>query len=161
MTIMYQSYLSRFDVAKNELDGITKLVSEQAKALSVFFNYDATLVPNTTEAAMNFSYKNKVIARIIEGCNGVSVIILFISFVVAFSGKIKVTLIYILGGSLLIYILNVIRIAVICILMYYYPEQQHLLHDIFFPLIIYGVVFVLWIIWVNTFSKYARKTTTS
>jgi len=86
------------------------------------------------------------------------VIILFISFVIAFSGKIKTTLLFILLGSFIIHVLNVFRIALLCILMYYFPKQQHLLHGVVFPLIIYGVVFILWIIWVNKFSKYATKT---
>ena len=112
---------------------------------------------NTKEPAINLFYNQRHMARIIEGCNGLSVIILFISFVIAFSGKIKPTVLFIIGGSLLIHILNVGRIALLCILMYYFPEQEHLLHGVVFPLFIYGVVFLLWIIWVNKFSKYAKK----
>jgi len=86
------------------------------------------------------------------------VIILFVSFVIAFSGKTKTTILYVMGGSLLIHILNVVRIALLCILMYYFPKQEHFLHGVFFPLFIYGVVFILWVIWVNKFSFYAKKT---
>lgn len=158
LTFVYQSYLGQFDVKKFEVDGMTQLVAEQTKDLVLFFNYDANILPNPTEASVKFFYNQKFMARIIEGCNGLSVIILFISFVVAFSGKIKTTFLFILGGSFIIHVLNVFRIALLCILMYYFPKQQHLLHGVVFPLIIYGVVFILWIIWVNKFSKYATKT---
>lgn len=156
LTFAYESYLSQFDVRKLEIDGITQLVATQTKDLMVFFHYDADVKPNLTELGIKFFYNQRFIARIIEGCNGVNVIILFVSFVIAFSGKIKATLLYIISGSLLIYILNLIRIALLCVLMYHFPKQQHFLHGVFFPLFIYGVVFMLWLIWVRKFSLYAK-----
>jgi len=158
LTLVYKSYLSQYDVQQFEVDSFTQIVANQTRDLMLLFNCDASIAPNIKESAVNIYYNQRSMARIIEGCNGLSVIILFISFVVAFSGKIKPTILFLLGGSLLIHILNVLRIALLCVLMYYYPKQQHLLHDVLFPLFIYGVVFLLWIIWVNKFSKYATKT---
>lgn len=158
LTFIYQAYLEQFDGKANEVDGMTLLVAEHSRDLSLMFNYNAKLVPNLEEPAMNFYYNDTMMARIIEGCNGLSVIILFISFVIAFSGRKRTTFLFLIGGSLLIYLLNVVRIALLCILMYYFPEQEHILHGVLFPLFIYGVVFMLWIIWVNKFSKYATET---
>ena len=140
------------------MDGFTELVAKQSKDILLAFNYDASLVPNSNESAINFIFNKRPMVRIIEGCNGLSVIILFISFIIAFSGKSRTTVLYIISGSLLIHFLNVLRISFLCVLMYYFPEQQHLLHGVVFPLFIYGVVFLLWIIWVNNFSLYATKT---
>ena len=161
LTFVYQSYLNQFNTKKFEVDDFTKLVAKQTEEVLLFFNCDVKTAPNFEEPSVNLYYNQKPIARIIEGCNGLSVIILFISFIIAFSGKIKPTVLFIIGGSILIHILNVFRIALLCVLMYYYPKQQHFLHGIVFPLFIYGVVFILWIIWVNKFSKYATKTTPS
>lgn len=161
LTLVYQSYLSQFDVKKFEPDSFTQLVAKQTKDVMILFGSDASIAPNLKEASVNLFYNKRSMARIIEGCNGLSIIILFISFVIAFSGKIKPTILFLLGGSLLIHILNVCRIALLCVLMYYYPKQQHLLHGVLFPLFIYGVVFLLWIVWVNKFSKYAKKTVQS
>lgn len=161
LTFIYQSYLNQFEVKKLDIDGFTQLVAKQTKDVMLFFNCDVQTSPNLKEPGVNLSYNQRPMARIIEGCNALSVIILFISFIIAFSGKIKPTILYIMGGSLLIHILNVARIALLCVLMYYYPKQQHLLHGVLFPLFIYGVVFMLWIIWVNKFSKYATKTAQS
>lgn len=158
LTLVYKSYLSQYDVQQFEVDSFTQIVANQTRDLMLLFNCDVSIAPNLKESAVNIYYNQRSMARIIEGCNGLSVIILFISFVVAFSGKIKPTLLFLLGGSLLVHILNVSRIALLCVLMYYYPKQQHLLHGVLFPLFIYGVVFLLWIIWVNKFSKYATKT---
>jgi exosortase family protein XrtF len=120
------------------------------------FNCDIKIVKSISSPSLEVWYNKKYTLRIIEGCNAVSVIILFISFIVAFSGKFKTTFYFILSGVLLIYILNVIRIALLAVLLFKFPENEHILHGVFFPLIIYGLVFVLWVIWVNKFSKYAK-----
>jgi hypothetical protein len=43
------------------------------------------------------------------------------------------------------------------VLMYHFPDYKEFLHGVLFPLLIYGTVFLLWIIWVNKFSFYAKK----
>lgn len=159
LTLLYQAYLGQFDAKKNELDSFTKLVSKQTEDVMLVFGFDVRTSPNIKEPAVNLYYKKFHIARVIEGCNALSVIILFISFVIAFSGKIKSTVLFIIGGSLLVHVLNVSRIAALCVLMYEYPKQKHFFHGVVFPLFIYGVVFLLWIIWINKFSNYAKKDT--
>lgn len=154
--MIYQSYLDGF--GSTEIDSITKTVAHHTEQVLKVFHHEVTIEENKPEPYFKLFYHQKYIARVIEGCNGISVIILFISFVVAFSGKLKPTLLFIFGGSLIIYILNVLRIVILCILMYRFPQQEHLLHGVVFPLIIYGTVFILWVIWVNKFSKYASKT---
>lgn len=158
LTLAYQSYLSQFDTKKFEVDGFTQIVSEQTKDLLLFFKCDAKISPNLTQPSINIYYNQRFMARIVEGCNALSIIILFIAFIISFSGKPKPTILFIIGGSLLIHVLNVTRIALLCILLYYYPEQRDFLHSVVFPLFIYGIVFILWVIWVNKFSKYATKT---
>jgi exosortase family protein XrtF len=81
--------------------------------------------------------------------------ILFAAFVIAFTGKLKKTLLFILIGITIIHILNILRIALLTMALYYYPASQHLLHGVIFPLIIYGVVVVLWVILVNKYSLHA------
>ena len=49
-----------------------------------------------------------------------AIMILFISFIIAFSGKFKATVLYTLFGVVLIYILNVLRIAVLTVLLFYF-----------------------------------------
>jgi membrane protein CcdC involved in cytochrome C biogenesis len=47
------------------------------------------------------------------------------------------------------------RIAMLSVLMYHFPGQC-LSCGVLFPLFIYGVVFILWVIWVSKFSLYAK-----
>ena len=157
MTFAYESYLDRFNKFKFEVDGFTNLVAKQTIDALTFFGYNAYQMPNLKALSIKLFFNNIYIAQIIEGCNGLSVIILFSSIVVAFSGKLKQTALFILIGSLLIHILNVLRIAMLCVLIYDFPQYEVVLHSVIFPLIIYGFVFLLWVIWVNEFSVYAKK----
>ncbi|MCV9926677.1 exosortase family protein XrtF [Flavobacterium sp. LS1R49] len=154
LTFVYQFYLSSFGTGK--LDGITELVGNHTEQLLQLFNSNVKIDQNPSELSLGIRYNNRLVALIIEGCNAISVIILFVSFIVAFSGKLKPTVFYILGGSFFIYILNISRIALLTVLLYHFPEKNHLLHGVLFPLVIYGFVFILWIIWVSKFSKYAK-----
>lgn len=153
---IYNQFLNQFDVSKFELDSITKLVSNHTAYLMRFFNEDYYVIQHEKEAAMKVIYKGKYVARIIEGCNAVSVIILYAAFIFAFASNWKKTFLYIVVGAVLIYILNVIRIGLLVWAIYYYPAYEEFLHGTVFPLFIYGVVFILWIIWVTKFSKYAK-----
>jgi exosortase family protein XrtF len=157
LTIIYQSYLSCFDSSKAEVDTFTQLVAEQTVTVLSWVDSQSYTMPHLKEPSVKVYYKNVYISRIIEGCNAVSVIILFIAFTIAFTGKLKQTLVFIFIGSVLIHILNITRIALLCIALYYYPEYEHLLHGVIFPLVIYGVVFLLWVIWVNKYSLYATE----
>ncbi|MEO8240531.1 MAG: exosortase family protein XrtF [Flavobacterium sp.] len=154
LTIVYKLYLNSF--ATNDIDGITNIVGCNVDYLMRLFNCDILIQKSLSGAYLEVWYNKHFTLKIVEGCNAVSVIILFISFVVSFSGKFKTTLFFILSGVLFIYLMNVIRIALLTVLLFRYPEKEHILHGVLFPLIIYGLVFILWVIWVNKFSKYAK-----
>jgi exosortase family protein XrtF len=132
---------------------MTHLVAKQSESLLNAFGYNAQVLPHPTEPSMKLIINDFYLARVIEGCNSISVIILFLSFIVAFASKFKTTFFYILSGSVLIYSVNLIRIALLTIGLYYYPHQKAIFHTVIFPAIIYGLVFLLWIFWVNRFSK--------
>ena len=154
---LYHFYLDSSEGSKYYPDYLTHLVAKQTEVLINGFGYNTQVVPHPDEPSMKVIVNGKYLARVIEGCNAVSVIILFISFVIAFSGKLKTTLLFILSGSVLIYAANLLRITLFTIAIYSYPEKQAFLHDILFPLVIYGFVFLLWIFWVNRFSNLKKK----
>lgn len=158
LTIVYQSYLNKFEAKNAEVDSFTQIVADQSATVLSWFDSKSYTMPHLKEPSVKIIYKGKYISRIIEGCNAISVVILFISFVVAFTGKFKNTIIFIVLGSILIHILNICRIALLCVGLYNFPQFEHLLHGVVFPLVIYGVVFLLWVIWVNKYSLYATGT---
>ena len=155
LTFIYKMYLNSF--GENNIDSITEFVAYNTKNTLQLIDNQSYLIHNNTKNYIQIFYQNKYVSRIIEGCNGISVIILFISFIFAFSGKWKQTVVFMVNGSIIIYTLNVFRIALLSVLLFHYPKYEHVLHGVVFPLIIYGVVFILWVIWVNKFSNFASK----
>ncbi|MDP5199237.1 exosortase family protein XrtF [Flavobacterium sp. DG2-3] len=154
LTLLYKFYLNSYQV--EDLDGVTMLSGRNSEQLLKLFNYDVIIQKNSQNPWQDIILNGRYIARITEGCNAVSVMILFVSFVAAFSGNLKKTLLFIFLGLISIYVLNVIRISLLIVLVYNFPQYTRFLHGTFFPLMIYGYVFVLWIFWINRFSKYAK-----
>ena len=130
-------------------DYVTHLVSQQTEAVIEAFGYQSHIEPHPNDASMKLYVEGNYLARVVEGCNAISVLVLFVSFIIAFHTSFKATFLYMVAGSILIYALNVVRVALLAIGIYEYPESQEFLHDTVFPLVIYGILFVLWIIWVK------------
>jgi exosortase family protein XrtF len=152
LVLLYQAYLKYGASQTYYPDLITHLVAQQSELIIQSLGYDGVVEPSKIEAAMNLKINGLQLARIIEGCNAVSIILLFIAFMLSFWGGWKRTLLFILGGSVLIYSMNISRIALLSIGIYEYPEHATLLHGTVFPAIIYGTVFLLWFGWIRTFK---------
>lgn len=153
LSVSYKLYLDYSDGSTYYPDYITNLVAKQSEALLHTIGYDADIKRHPNEASMQLIINGKYVARVVEGCNSISVIILFVSFILAFFGKFKTTFLFVISGSVLIYAVNLIRIVILSIGLYHYPWRREILHTVIFPLIIYGMVFLLWMFWVNRFSK--------
>lgn len=153
LTIGYNLYLKFSDGSIYYPDYMTNLVARQANSILNAIGYEAFVLPHPDEPSMKLIINGKYLARVIEGCNAVSIIILFLSFVIAFAGKFKTTFFYCFAGSIIIYAFNVIRIVILSVGLYHYPWRKEVLHSVVFPMLIYGTVFLLWMFWVNRFSK--------
>ncbi|MEX1381949.1 exosortase family protein XrtF [Lutibacter sp.] len=153
--LLYSSYLSKNQTtaAFFACTPITKTVAEQSQYLLNLVGFDAKIEQHASELSIKLFINSMYVARVVEGCNAVSIIILFIAFIVAFASGFKKTALYILFGSLIIYIINIVRIAIIALAIYKYPAYENVLHAIIFPSIIYGITFLLWFIWIQKFSK--------
>ncbi|MFD1063234.1 exosortase family protein XrtF [Winogradskyella litorisediminis] len=152
LSIAYKLYLDFSEGSKYYPDYLTNLVGKQTETVLSSFGYRTSIVPHYDEPSLMVFVDQKYIARIIEGCNGMSVIILFIAFVVSFRDTFKRTLLFLLAGSVLIYAVNLIRIVLLTIGLRHYPWRSDIMHEVIFPLAIYGMVFLLWMFWVRHFS---------
>lgn len=157
LSAIYWVYLQQYDAAAFEPDGMTAIVAKQSKGFMELLGEDVAITPHESEASYRFFVNGKRVARVVEGCNAVSVMILFVAFIVAFSSAFKRTVLFIIAGLIIIHILNIVRVGLLSAGFYYYPQYKELLHDIVFPLFIYGVVFALWIIWVTKLSGNAKR----
>lgn len=153
----YKYYLSASIGSQFYPDYVTNIVASQTEYLLNSIGYSAQVLMHQQEPSMKLILEGKYIVRIIEGCNGISVIILFVSFVIAFSGKFKITVLFLVLGSVIIYTVNLFRIVLLTLGLYYYPWHGEFLHTVIFPAVIYGIVFLLWMLWVNKFSNLCKK----
>ncbi|TVQ75470.1 MAG: hypothetical protein EA363_00510, partial [Balneolaceae bacterium] len=85
--------------------------------------------------------------EIIDGCNGIETIGLFIGFVLAYPGNTIKRWLFIPTGILIIYLVNVARIFVLAIIQYHWYSGFQMIHDYTFNLIFYLVVFAMWVVW--------------
>ena len=92
-----------------------------------------------------------------DSCNGISLFALYSIFIIAFPGKIISKIIFVPAGILVIHFLNVLRVAVLAIIETYSYEWTEFNHTYTFTILIYGVIFLLWLFWVNKFSGLKRK----
>ena len=157
LIFLYSLYL---DYGKSEVyypDFITHLVAKQTTAVIESFGYNASMHAFVPGASMGLYIDDFFLAQVVEGCNAVSVIILFVAFVVSFSEKFKKTALFIFAGIALTYAVNILRVALLTIALYHYPEHTDFLHQIVFPAIIYGMVFLLWLFWVKNVTVKKRN----
>lgn len=155
---VYSYYLNGSQQKQGQFEcaPLTTSVANQTVNVLHFFGYKAEAIQHNEEMSVKILIDEVYLARVIEGCNSISIIILFASFIIAFPGPRKVALLYAVFGSLVIYGINILRIAILTVLLYKYPNQQGFLHNLLFPAIIYGTTFLLWVVWVRRFSNYNR-----
>ena len=87
--------------------------------------------------------------RIVNGCNGLSTIGLFIGFVLAFPGRWRRRAWFLPLGGLVIYAANVGRITLLAGLQRYAPGAFNWIHSLGAPTFFYLIVFGLWVFWVH------------
>lgn len=101
--------------------------------------------------------------EVIDGCNGISAIGLFIGFIVAYPGDWRKKVSFSILGIGLIYIVNIIRIVVLVLTEASWPEFFDFAHDYATTAIFYFVIFALWMVWVNyndvQFDQVSQATT--
>jgi exosortase family protein XrtF len=86
-------------------------------------------------------------------CNGIAVMAIFTIFILVFPGKVKNKVWFIPSGLLIIHIVNVLRVCALASISYYKPNYLYFNHTYTFTILIYGIIFLLWMVWVNRFSK--------
>ena len=150
LVLGYQFYLNGF---KNEgLDPFSTWVMTQVDFIQNLFGYPSQMVAGKPQDETTwFFVSGKYVSRMVEGCNAISVIILFLAFIFAFYEGFK-TFVFSTAGIIVLHVMNVLRIVGLNILIVEHPQYTRLGHDYLFPAIIYGSVVVLWLIWIKFYA---------
>lgn len=150
LVFAYQFYLNQYH--SSGLDPVSIWVADQSTFLQNLLGYPSQMVPGKAEQETSWFYVNsRFVSRMVEGCNAISVMILFLAFIFAFYHGIK-TFVFVGFGLFFLHFINVLRIAGLNIVLIELPKYSKIGHDYFFPAIIYGSVVLLWLIWIKFFA---------
>lgn len=145
----YQFYLNQFQA--QGLDPYSRMIADHVMFIQNKVGFPTYLIDDVKNEQMGYVVKNEYVTRMVEGCNAISVIILFLSFVFAFY-KGAQTFVFVAISLLALYIMNVVRIVGLNIVTRDYPQYNKIAHDYVFPAVIYGSVVLLWLIWIKFFA---------
>ena len=90
-------------------------------------------------------------------CDGLYLFAIFSIIMIAFPGNWKNKRWFIPLGLVIIHIVNVLRIVALAITLKYWPDMLDFNHTYVFQVIIYGVIFYLWYVWVTKYAKAGFK----
>jgi exosortase family protein XrtF len=125
-----------------------------------YFNYEATY-RESAQHLFFFYISGKKILQMVPACSGQVLYPLFIGFIVATPGKIKDKVMISLAGSIVIFIVNAIRVLALCLIKIHAPSYLAFNHKYTFTIIVYGCIFGMWMIWIKYFVHLAKSSQTN
>lgn len=101
--------------------------------------------------ASNIYHNDKEVLHIADVCNGLELIVLYIGFIVCMPSNFWRKILYIICGAIILDFVNISRCIGLIYLREYYEYYFHFAHKYLFKTTVYGVTFLLWML-------YTRKT---
>jgi exosortase family protein XrtF len=92
-----------------------------------------------------------------DSCNSITLVALYVGFLIAFPGNLKSKFYFIGIGTVLIWLLNILRIAALAMLDTISREWTEFNHTYTFTLLMYGVIFLIWYVWLNKYAGFRSK----
>lgn len=148
--VLYGIYIESFGDAP---DVLTISITAQVSWLLNSLGEGVTCAVNVEKPTVDIWLAGTRILKVFEGCNGINVMIVFIAFIFAFGGTIKMRALFVIVGLFLLYVMNIARIAFLYFMALEYEQYFYYVHKYFFTAILYAVVFGLWVIWVFLYKK--------
>jgi exosortase family protein XrtF len=144
---VYELWLKRLNIPDFWLTGV---VSKNAVYFLNFFGYSFWAEPKWTKYIISDPTGKLLVVS--NACNGLILYILFAGFIIATPGKLRHKVIMVLSGFVFIYLLNVARVMILCLIKIYRPEYLDFNHKYTFTVLIYSCIFMFWVLWINRFS---------
>jgi exosortase family protein XrtF len=134
-------------------DPVTTLVTVQSSDILNVFGWETKAYEHVTKPTTYIATPERGIVSVYEGCNGLNVVIVFLSFLLAFGPYNRKLLWFIPLGLLVIHLSNLARIVLLSVVTVHLPDFLYFTHKYFFTAFIYLFVFLLWIWWVMKLVK--------
>jgi exosortase family protein XrtF len=117
--------------------------------------------PTATYSMQNsicyISLGSSTVLHINSPCNGLTIILLYIGFLVAYPGRWLTKVVFMVLGSVVVYVLNIGRVVALTLNYAYAKNSFDFNHKYTFVFIVYAAVFLLWVTWVNNYSIVSKK----
>ena len=94
----------------------------------------------------------KFAVDIMNGCNGLETVIIFVSAVLSFPAPIKSRLIGLVLGVVAIQLVNLVRVVALFLTGSYFPAFFDSSHTVVWQTIVIGFGVLLWMFWANRFA---------
>ena len=130
-------------------DPVTKGVTHHTAALLSLAHENVTIGEALNSPNVPLRQNGQTVVSVFEGCNSLNVMIVFVSFILAFTGTIKKTVVFGVAGIVLIYIFNLFRVGLLFYIAKYWPDNLYFFHKYLFTGLLYAMVFLLWYFWVT------------
>lgn len=100
----------------------------------------------TYDPVMAVYLHNRPTLSIADPCNALELFVLFAGFIICLPAKASRKIGFISAGLLLIWVINVLRCVGLIEIYLYNPKYTHFSHHYAFKFIVYGFIFLLWML---------------
>lgn len=148
----YEFYIKH----NGKLDELITVITTKFIILLLNFSGYSSFYTPARQLGETYIYINQSTAPIVRmgaSCNGLELFVLFIFYIIAYPGKWKYKIPFMIFGIALIFMVNVLRSYWLTLMSYHHSPYFDLFHRYIFIFLIYGVVFLLWMIWAKYYSN--------
>lgn len=96
---------------------------------------------------------NKRTITIADNCNGLEIMLLYAAFIICLPGKLKRKFFFIIMGIPILHTANLLRCIGLVWLHLYMPGAFDFAHHYLFKIIVYGISFGLWVLYLRNLSE--------
>lgn len=146
LNVLYGLWISSYGT---EADAATWIVTEHTSAIVNLFGQETTIAQNPGIPSVGIQVGLRNALNVYEGCNSLNVMIVFVSFIIAFGGNRKKLAWFIPVGLVLIYLVNLARVVGLFYVAEYWQHYFYYVHKYAFTGIIYLFVLGLWWWWIE------------
>ena len=130
-------------------DPLTRIVTVHSAALISLAEDNVEVGVRVNSPSVPLNQDGRSVVSVFEGCNSMNVMIVFVVFILAYTGTLKKTLLFGAAGIVVIYIFNLFRVGLLFFIAKYYPNNLYFFHKYLFTALLYVLVFFLWYLWVK------------
>jgi len=142
-SLLYSLFLSRYIPAP---DPITWMIGEQLVGLLQVFS-DGIVFLHLSDNKVLVNFNDRDVVSIYEGCNGLIVQALFVSFFIGIWQWNKKTLYFIIVGMISVYVLNMTRLTALVFIAQSNQSFFYYYHKYVFTGIMYLSIMAMWYFW--------------